>query len=156
MPSFEPRFSINMETSLPAQVTTVDQDSPARQIGCGGKGESFRTISAAFPPRSGFVQPFRRADRFRPAASSGDSPNVMTTPALTKPRRSGVSPPNSVGRVTRNVARTTARRAAALRGRASGPEHSRINSSFIYFRLTAVSAVLSLRPEYFDSDFCLG
>ena len=57
MPSFEPRFSINMETSLPGQVTTVDQDSHARQIGCGGKGESFPTISAAFPPRSGFVQP---------------------------------------------------------------------------------------------------
>ena len=55
MPSFEPRFSINMETPLPGQVTTVDQDSPARQIGCGENGES-RTISAAFPPRSGFVQ----------------------------------------------------------------------------------------------------
>ena len=62
MPSFEPPFSINMQTSLPGQVTTVDQDSPARQIGCGGKGESFRTISAAFPPRSGFVQPFAQAD----------------------------------------------------------------------------------------------
>ena len=63
MPLFEPRFSINMETSLPGQVTTVDQDSPARQIECGGKGESFRNISAAFPPRSGFVQPFIQAGR---------------------------------------------------------------------------------------------
>ena len=33
MPSFDPRFSINRETSLPGQVTTVDHDSPARQIG---------------------------------------------------------------------------------------------------------------------------
>ena len=62
MPSFEPRFSINMQTSLPGQVTPVDQNSHARQIGCGGKGESFRTISTAFPPRSGFVQPRVRAD----------------------------------------------------------------------------------------------
>ena len=62
MPSFEPRFSINMQTSLPGQVTSVDQDSPARQIGCGGKGESFRTISAAFPPRSGFVQLCHQVD----------------------------------------------------------------------------------------------
>ena len=50
-----------MQTSLPGQVTTLDQDSPARQIGCGGKGES-RTISAAFPRRSGFDQPFAQAD----------------------------------------------------------------------------------------------
>ena len=69
MPSFEPRFSIHRETSLPGQVTTVDQDSPARQIGCGGNGESFRTISAAFPPRSGFVTPplsGRSKGRFAP------------------------------------------------------------------------------------------
>ena len=51
-----------MQTSLPGQVTTVDQDSPARQIGCGGKGESLRTLSAAFPPRSGFVQPHAQPD----------------------------------------------------------------------------------------------
>ena len=63
--AFEPPFSINMQTSLPGQVTTVDQDSPARQIGCGGKGESFRTISAAFPPRSGFVQHGARGDAQR-------------------------------------------------------------------------------------------
>ena len=68
MPSFEPRFSINMQTSLPGQVTPVDQDSPARQIGCGGKGESFRTISAAFPPRSGFVQPLVQAGRAKNGA----------------------------------------------------------------------------------------
>ena len=65
MPSFEPRCSINMQTSLPSQVTTVDQDSPARQIGCGGKGESLRTLFAAFPPRSGFVQPAARGDAQR-------------------------------------------------------------------------------------------
>ena len=69
MPSFEPRFSINMQTSLPGQVTLVDQDSHARQIGCGGKGESFRTISAAFPPRSGFVQPYAQAGRRKSAAA---------------------------------------------------------------------------------------
>ena len=65
MPSFEPRFSINMETSLPGQVTTVDQDAPARQIDRSAKGESFRTISAAFPPRSGFVQHGARGDAQR-------------------------------------------------------------------------------------------
>ena len=68
MPSFEPRFSINRETSLPGQVTTVDQDSPARQIGCGGKGESFRTVSAAFPSRSGFVQHGVREGRVKSGA----------------------------------------------------------------------------------------
>ena len=45
-----------METSFPGHVTTVNQEEPPRQMGLGEDRETSRTISAAFPPRSGFVQ----------------------------------------------------------------------------------------------------
>src|ERR1022692_1059217 len=45
-----------METSFPGHITTVDQEEPPRQMGRGEDREPSRTISAGFPPRSGFVQ----------------------------------------------------------------------------------------------------
>ena len=85
-PHLDPRFSINMETSLPGQVTTVDQYSPARQIGCGVNGESFRTIYAAFPPRSGFVQPCAQADLRHKAGAVGLASTLgARTPAASSP-----------------------------------------------------------------------
>ena len=50
-----------METSFPGHITTVDQEEPPRQMGRGEDREPSRTISAGFPPRSGFVQPDEEA-----------------------------------------------------------------------------------------------
>ena len=52
-----------METSFPGHITTVDQEEPPRQMGRGEDRESSRTISAAFPPRSGFVQQGHEPER---------------------------------------------------------------------------------------------
>ena len=51
-----------METSFPGHITTVDQEEPPRQMGRGEDREPSRTISAGFPPRSGFVQQFIQAE----------------------------------------------------------------------------------------------
>src|ERR1039457_5946573 len=72
-----------METSFPDHITTVDQEEPPRQMGRGEDREPSRTISAGFPPRSGFVQPARERG-FSPAGIARGYGQLRSTLRLQK------------------------------------------------------------------------